>query len=68
MNIIIIVIIVIITICLTYNFLKVPIARMFVFYILHRLSKGNFMLIDKHDNEIIRIENDSKKYKSLSNG
>jgi cyclopropane-fatty-acyl-phospholipid synthase len=62
MNIIIIVIIVIITICLTYNFLKVPIARMFVFYILHRLSKGNFMLIDKHDNEIIRIENDSKKY------
>ena len=61
-NIIIIVFIVIITICIIYNFLKVPIARMFVFYILNGLNKGNFTLIDSHDNEIIRIENDSKKY------
>ena len=60
-NILIILFIFIITICVIYNFLKVPIARMFVFYILHGLNKGNFLLIDRHDNEIIRIENDSKK-------
>jgi len=60
-NIIIFVFILIITICVIYNFLKVPIARMFFFYILNGLDKGNFMFVDSHNNEIIRIENDSNK-------
>ena len=60
-NIILIVCIFIITLCIIYNFLKIPIARKSVFYILNGFNKGNFMLIDSDDNEIIRIENDSKK-------
>lgn len=60
-NIILIICIIIVTIIVIYDLLKIPFAKYSVCFILSSFDKGNFILIDYNNNEILRVLNDCNK-------
>jgi len=60
-NIFLILCIVLVVLFIIYEIFKYSIAKYSVIYILTQFNKGNFILIDKNDNQILKVINDSMK-------